>query len=271
MKNIVEKSLQFPPVKQSIQNTLRLIEDLETPIENIANAIAQDAVLASTVLKLANSPFYGVSKKVVSIAEAAVLLGRFSLKNVILSLAFNDKLNAIDNIPIDRQSLWNKSLLTGCIGRELSRHADLNKELTLTIGILHKIGKLVLAWADPERYQQVIDFQQTFEEPDYLAEKKLLLHDHAEIGKTILLKWKVPEEIALTIGKYTQQYQSPSDRPAALLALASYLAENTEHINEPINLDSQIQPLLLYLEIPPERLLEAKAQASQAKSSYRIG
>jgi putative nucleotidyltransferase with HDIG domain len=271
MKNIVKKSLEFPPLKQSIQQALVLIEDLEVPVNSIANVIAQDGSFASTVLKLANSPFYGVSKKVVSISEAVVLLGRFSLKNVILSLAFNEKLTHVQNIPINREELWDDSLLAGCIARELTDHINLNRELALTIGILHKIGKLVLAWADPDRYQQVLDFQAQFEEPDYIAERKMLLHDHAEIGQKILLSWKVPEEIAYTIGQYTAQYSNPSDKSAALLALSSLASEVYKHDHKEAFIESQRKQLMKFLELSPERLDHAVEQALIAKKQYQTG
>ncbi len=271
MQSVVEKSMQFPPLKQSIQQALSLIEDLETPIKAISNAIAQDGVLASTVLKLANSPFYGVSKQVVSISEASVLLGRVSLKNVILSLAINDKIVNTENIPFDCQALWEHSLLTGCIARELASSIDLNKESALTIGILHKIGKLILGWADPERYQQVITFQNEFEEPDYVAEKKLLLHDHAEIGHKVLLRWQVPEEIANTIGKYTEQLDNANDKPAALLALSSLVAEfQLKQEMDSLFTHSSFKTLSAYLGISQEQSTQAVERAIEARELYRI-
>lgn len=114
-------------------------------------------------------------------------------------------------------------------------------------------------------------FQNEFEEPDHVAEKKLLLHDHAEIGHKVLLKWQVPEEIAETIGKYTTQFDHADDQSAALLALSSLTAEHQlKQDIDSLFSNSSYKSLSSYLEISQEQMTQAVQGAIEAQELYRI-
>lgn len=220
MHNILERAAQFPPLRHTVQKALALVEDPDSSTEDIARAIATDTGLATMILKLANSPFYGVSKQVASLSEACVLIGRFSLKNVILSLSVYEKFKQTETSVIDRQLLWRHSLLTGCIASELAARLDLSKDVAFTAGILHEIGKLILAWSDPERYKKVVDYQGEFETSDVESEQPLLNHNHAEVGAMVLGSWMVPKEIVTAVEHYPFQKED-SNEPLALVIYAA--------------------------------------------------
>ncbi len=266
MVNLVEAALKFPPQKQSVQMALSKLDDPETALNEIANIIVTDSVLTSAILKLANSPLYGFAKRVSSIAEACVLLGRYSLRNLVLSLSVYEQFKNSEIKVIDQPATWEHSLLTGCIGRQLASSLHIDKEAALTTGILHKLGKLILAWADAERYQQVIDYQNEFDEQDFKAEKSLLNHHHAEIGAKILSNWNVPEQIVAAIQYYPNQYQTPDEKLSALLAISSALAQWELNSSSPKESFAPPKALTSYLNIETEQLATA---LESAKLDYK--
>ncbi len=273
MQNILERAAQFPPLRHTVQKALALVDDTNSSTEDIARAIATDTGLATMILKLANSPFYGVSKQIASLSEACVLIGRFSLRNVILSLSVYDKFKQTETSVIDRQLLWRHSLLTGCIASELATRQGLSKDVAFTAGILHEIGKLILAWADPERYKRVVDYQGEFETSDVESEQPLLNHNHAEVGAMILGSWMVPAEIVTAVEHYPFQKED-SNEPLALVIfaarmLADWALENQEG-------DKEIPPDLLpdyamnSLKIELEELEAILRSAQESFNQYHL-
>ncbi len=263
MDNIISKSKKFPPLKQTSQLALAKLDDTESELKDVANILMTDGALSSAILKLANSPLYGISRKITTINEACVLLGRFSLKNLVLSMAVYGDMMKLDLGFIDRKGIWDHSLKTGCFAKHIAKRAKCSTDILLTSGILHKFGVIVLAWSDSERYKQVLKFNQEFEEPDYVGEKSILNHTHAEIGSQLLQSWNVPEDIVQCIGKYIEQYETPNDNAASVLALASKIASFDEPAKS-LN-DTNITALMQFLGIEES---EIEALLNMANNDY---
>ncbi|WP_164503678.1 HDOD domain-containing protein [Pleionea sediminis] len=242
MINIIQLAEKYPPLNQTVQRSLSQLNDIETSIEDVANTISGDASLVSSILKLANSPLYGIVKEVVSIKDACVLLGRHSIRNLIYSTSLFLKYE--DTLPdfFDREFELNHAILSASIAKQIASDLNIDKDTAFTSAILHKMGKLVMVWADSRRYAQVIDFQNKFNEPDFISERGFFNHDHADVGASILTSWELPTTVVEAIAKYPTQYQEPNDPLSSAIALSSEIAlsilnKNTSDISNSLNSD----------------------------------
>ena len=160
-----------------------------------AGVAAKDPALCAKLLQLSNSAFFGFSRKVSSVSEAVQLLGVGIIQSLALAVplfsAFNRK--KCPDFSIDQ--VWEHSAATAAYGRIISvrHHADIYvSEQAYAAGILHDIGKLILADRLPEQYGEIIREAQAAGVPVAAMEQKHLQATHAEVGGYLLALWGLP-------------------------------------------------------------------------------
>ncbi|BBG64807.1 hypothetical protein NNO_0105 [Hydrogenimonas sp.] len=94
-KELVEQIEHIPMLPESIGAIERVYSDKESSVADMAKAIEGDPTMAANILKLANSPLYGLSRKVADIQQAVSLLGKDAVRNFAIHLA------ATSTVPVD--------------------------------------------------------------------------------------------------------------------------------------------------------------------------
>ena len=164
-------------------------------VQRIADIAAQDPALTAKLLQLSNSAFLGISRTVNSAGEAVQFLGVGMIQSLALAIPL---FNAFDRrkcpaFPLDQ--IWNHSVQTGVIARRLAREQSEPMpppEQAFTAGLLHDIGKLILASSLPEEYGAILSEARERSEPLMLAEKRCFEATHAEVGGYLLALWGLP-------------------------------------------------------------------------------
>ena len=177
---------------------LAITDVLQSPsssTQRIAEIASKDPALSAKLLQLSNSAFFGFSHKVYSVNEAVQLLGVGIIQSLALAVplfsAFDPK--KCPRFCIER--LWQHSAETAAIGRRVSahQHADANvAEYAFAAGLLHDIGKLILADKLPEAYNEIIQEAQAARIPIAEVEQKHLHATHADVGGYLLALWGLP-------------------------------------------------------------------------------
>jgi len=177
---------------------LEIADALQSPIttaQNIADIAAKDPALSAQLLHLANSAFFGFRHKVFSVTEAVQLLG----VNVIQSLALavpifsSFRRDKCPGFVIDH--LWEHSAQTGALARRLFSQQTSDAHLAeqaFCAGLLHDIGKIILADGLPEDYSAVLKEARESCVPLLEVERKHLQATHAEVGGYLLAIWGLP-------------------------------------------------------------------------------
>ena len=141
----------------------RLIETIESEdatIKDIADLVARDIGMASNLLKLVNSAFFGHPRPVVELTEAVWWLGLELLKALALTVGLFSAFRGPAELEGFFSELMRHSLATGNIAKRICMEETRNRteaELAFLSGLLHDIGKLVLASQDPEQYLNALD------------------------------------------------------------------------------------------------------------------
>ena len=174
----------------------------------ISNIIAEDNVIAGKVLRLANSSFYGFSRKIGSLQHAVVILGLNEIRNLVLTTSVIDAFKDLksDNA-FQIQKFWEHSLACATASRVLAEAARLtNPEEVFAGGLLHDIGKLIYAFFFPEEFERIVAEVEDHQLPLIEAEEKILGLSHAKIGTELAAKWHLPPPIVEMI-----QHHQPED------------------------------------------------------------
>lgn len=190
--------------------------------------VSTDIGLSGKLLKLVNSPFYGLATHVDSIARAIAMVGMKELSTLALGIS---TINFFKDIPpelIDMKVFWKHSLSCGVFGKLLAGKMGLKSERFFTAGLLHDAGRLIIFKNMPYASVQALLFARRSMIPMVEAEKEVLGYDHTEVGRLLLASWKFPDSLVELIAHHHSSYSATDPREAAVIQLADNLANAAE-------------------------------------------
>lgn len=225
--SMVDKVPAFP---QSVHKILELTSSADCSPKELIQIIEHDPILTAKVLKLVNSAYFGLSRKVTSVNHAVVYIGINTIKNVAISVATSGVLPKENKAGLDMDAFWLHSLTVGVIARMLAKKISIPKNEQanyFVAGLLHDIGKVILAHFKPKDYAPVLHEVNTSNRLLFDVENELLGIDHAQLGGILAKKWQLPENLIDSISNHhaIQSVKSPSDLEIAIAAsnsLADY-------------------------------------------------
>jgi putative nucleotidyltransferase with HDIG domain len=184
----------LPTLPGIIQEITELTECPETNAGDVATVISSDPVLSAKVLRLVNSPVYGFPGRISSITHAVVLLGYNVVKGLALGTAVFGSLGK------HVQGLWEHSFGCAVLSRRLARKAGLpDVDEVMVAGLLHDLGKVVLAYLEPEAYDSVVDRAKSERQHIAEVERAVFSVDHARVNGWLADQWHFPTRLTQPI------------------------------------------------------------------------
>ncbi|RPH93193.1 HDOD domain-containing protein [candidate division KSB1 bacterium] len=205
---------------------VKLLEMGESPtssVRDLAQWIERDAALATRVLKLVNSSFFGVQHEVTSIRHALMILGMAHLRNLVLSSAVSNLFDRDGCVgSFNRKEFWRHCVATAGAARTIAARTNIiDPETAFTAGLIHDVGKLVLDRYLHEDFVKVIQTLDAKGGTMKDAELETLGTTHAEIGRHLAVHWNLPEVLRVAVGFHHEPESAPSRSDiAALIAVA---------------------------------------------------
>ncbi len=187
----VAEKISLPDVYHQIRN---LIAMSDAKIDHFVDVISHDSMLAARIIRIANSRFFGYSRKADSVKEAISLIGVIQLHDLLLSsLAIRAFSGIPDNI-INQETFWRSSVFCGITARLLAKKNRLpTSERLFTSALLHEIGHIVMYAKIPEQVQDVLYKSEQIKKPLYLLEREKFGFDYGQVGCEIMQLWHLPE------------------------------------------------------------------------------
>lgn len=191
----VDELVSFPEFYLRVSE---LLEDPNATSQEIGKLLGQDPGLALRVLKIANSPMYGLSRQVETVERAVMVLGKSQIVEVVLATTVSKVIAGIPNDVYDMDDFWSHSILCGIVTRELTRlcrHVDV--DFAFVAGLLHDVGQLVLFNRFPGQSRVALELVMDREQPVELfeAERKIFGFDHAMLAGRLMEVWLLPERL----------------------------------------------------------------------------
>jgi HD-like signal output (HDOD) protein len=164
---------------------LQLMQDGPVDAHALAAIITQDQSLSLRVLRLANSPFYGFSRKINTVKDAVVVLGDKALRNMVLILAMRGMHN---HFGATEKSLWEESAAYAMAARFLAeRIPGHHPEEAFMAGLMSNVGEVVANNDNPKLYQEIFDVARRRGDDGTL--QKRLAYSFTELGAAVLSSW----------------------------------------------------------------------------------
>lgn len=217
----------IPSLSAVINDIIETLNDEDTNIELLTNKIMQDPSLSTRVLKVANSPFYGLSGKISSLKEACIVLGAYSIKNIAVATGIVNNLMKSGN-GLNYNKLWEHAVGTGVAAKIIAENIGIDHEIAFTSGLLHDVGKIVLDMKYPVEYKKVMEFRANEDCFIYEAEKEILGVTHSEIGEITARYWKLPDLIVDVIKNHHTPLECNNPEMVGIIHVADILCRSME-------------------------------------------
>jgi putative nucleotidyltransferase with HDIG domain len=214
--NVVDTLKSFPAMSGAAVKLLELLDDQETDTTEIENILRRDPNLTVNILKLTNSAYFGLTRKVGSVRQAVVLLGWKKLMQLVMISCMQAMMEKeIPGYDLPAGELWHHSIAVSVAAEGIMRELDFpSTEEVFTAALLHDIGKQAMGTFVQEELGEI---EKVTEEGEsfVVAERMVLGIDHAEIGAQILNKWSFPPELVKAVRWHHEPDACEEENPIA--------------------------------------------------------
>jgi len=198
LQALMGRLANLPPLPKLYHRLLTELKSPDSSLDRIGSLIASDVSMTAKILQLVNSSFFGLPRRITDPAQAASLLGLDLIQALVLSAGVFHHLDLPSIRHFDLTRLTNHSLATASYARAIVERETRDRRLmedVLLAGMLHDIGKVLLAANLPEEYQKVLDQVHMQAQPLLAAEQAAFGADHADVGAYLLELWGLPLSI----------------------------------------------------------------------------
>lgn len=268
VKLSIEKSLRdLPALPGVVSRILEETNDPNSSAQTIEKLLSSDQALASKVLRVVNSAYYGLSGQVTSLSQAIMILGMLQIRNLVLSVS------AISSIkpktPRQQEMLkqfWLHSFGTAAATQILAKEKRMkvdDAEALFLGGLLHDIGLLFLYSMFTQTYDQVVRYAEEKQLSRTEAEEKLLGLTHPQIGAAMAAQWNLPETLATLINLHEGPFIEGAEPTVFAVHIGDHLTKRLYDKDGKLPV-SELDPIALaWLDYTDEQLQELQEKTDK--------
>lgn len=234
---------QGPELSSPPEVYLKVNEQLEDElcsVKEIGETVQSDPAIATRILKMVNSAYYGMPNRVTTMSQAVALLGRDRLKQIVIGIVLVSAFKDPKVASFSLAGFWQHSIKTAVIARQLAiqHKGDDEPDALFIAGLLHDIGRLILVGSHPEIFALI---EQNRRKRGLIgAEWDRLGFDHAELGAALMAQWGLPE-LLVSCTRYHHDYDYSGEFTDACRII--YLADKLSHNVPPLDEDEAWEQL----------------------------
>jgi HD-like signal output (HDOD) protein len=214
---------QLPQIPHVLQEVVASLRNEDVALADLADLVHNDPVISANVLRLANSSYYGASRRVASIHQAITLIGLTAFRNRVIAASLSCTFPRIGGVEL--ADFWRGSMLVASLAHIIGQNLESDREMLFSAGLMHGIGQLLICLCRPDVAQILFDRSVGLEDQRYL-ELSLLQTSHFEVGMELARRWNFPGGIQSAIGHYDSP---PEDNlPAQVVHVAFLIASGIQ-------------------------------------------
>jgi len=195
LDQLVERADQLPVMSPVHARLMRMIREADVSAEALSEVIAEDPSLTAQVLRLVNSAVYGLPKKVGTVSQAVLLLGFDTVATQVLERARTALKEPADRAgPLDFKAFWQHAVAVAVGARTLARRVEHpNDEALFVAGLLHDVGRILMAQFMPDDLARAMDEAARLRTPIVRVERETFGFTHCRLGARLAERWDLPD------------------------------------------------------------------------------
>lgn len=226
----------LPTLPTVVQRALSLTADPRSSAKDLAEVIALDQALTARVLRIVNSAFYGLSRKISTVKDGIVVLGFNAVRSIATAASVVQMFGGRGGHPdlFNYGEFWIHSIGVGICSMNLAQAIRYPRaDHIFTAGILHDVGKIILDQHARDHFLTVLERAKRESSTFRDAEEAVGGPNHAFVGDKLAVRWNLPEELGAGMGGHHDP-QSTDSPFARVVYLADKLckAHNVGHAGD---------------------------------------
>ncbi|NRA60862.1 MAG: HDOD domain-containing protein [Psychrobium sp.] len=225
--NALVRSIKtLPSLPQAYHKCCALLDNDICDSNELASVVRSDAAMTLAVLRLVNSAFYNMPRKIERVEHAISIVGQTKFRDLILSAAVVTAMSKLARGEIDMAVYWRHSVFTGLLARRIGLYSYLaNSERMFIAGLLHDVGQLIYFNMQATQAMRVTELVSKLGVNSIVAEEKVLGYNHLQIGAALCEQWQLPQWLIESIKyHYEPQLSKHYQLEATVLHLANHIA-----------------------------------------------
>ena len=226
LSSVVSRLEALPSMPASYSSIMTELRSPEPSVERVAEIVMRDPAMTAKILQLVNSAFFGLRRRVSNPKEAVVMLGLETIRGLALSAGIFSEMDGPPLPSLSYDTLMEHSLGVAGNVRTLAKLEELDRRTAddaFVAGLLHDVGKLILARGMSDAYADAIATAKREAIPLWQAETEQFGCSHAEIGAYLLGLWAIPAPVAEAIANHHHPGRSVASEQTGLARLATLL------------------------------------------------
>ena len=226
-QDLVSRNVRLVSLPEVCIQVQALADSPHTTAADIGDVVGKDTALTTRLLKLVNSAYFSLPRKIDTVTRAVNMIGMRELRNLTMAASAAEVFARIPGNLIDMAAFWQHSVYCGLLARNLAERCSvLHSERLFTAGLLHDVGRLLMLMKLPDEIGKAESIRLQSKKPICEIEQGLVGFDHAEVGHALLLHWNMPANLCASV----LYHHNPKDaHDAHLEAALIHIADNVTH------------------------------------------
>ncbi|MEI7811832.1 MAG: HDOD domain-containing protein [Ignavibacteria bacterium] len=224
----------LPLIPKVMFEVARFLQNPEANTTGLAKLISKDQGLTTKILSIANSPLFGLQRKVFSLEFAIIVLGYKEISDVVTAISLADSLKVSSDKDFDQNDFWIHSMVVGTASKSIAHnlgYMDLGSD-AFVAGTLHEFGIQLLHRIFHPQFLEICAMAEKGEAVFFEAEQEKFGLSHQEIGKFLGEKWNLPEVLCNILSYHHFPSKSPGNKIlASIVHLADYMTQELQVAN----------------------------------------
>jgi putative nucleotidyltransferase with HDIG domain len=222
LMNVISDMKTLPSVPALYNEMRNELQSSEPSMQKVGNILSRDPGMTAKILQLTNSAFFALRRHISNTVEAVSYLGMNRIQHLFLAIHAFAQFAPPENSSFSIELLWEHSLSVAAMAKRIAEQEVAGKEIaedSFTAGLLHDIGKLVLACRFPDRHADAARIARNDQIPLGEAEMQVFSVTHSEVGAYLLGLWGLPDSIVEAAAYNHRPMHSANGSFCALTAL----------------------------------------------------
>lgn len=218
------QSVKLPVMPEVAHALIRTLNDDEADIITVRDIIAKDPVLTATLLRMANSAIFGLSRSVETLDSAVSVVGMSQIRARALSICMANVFKFPPHL--NRLEFWRNSMLCAGYAKWLAGSIGMDEQLAWLTAMMLRLGELSIAEYNPALLNQIEQVPRAPGER-WVRERTLIGFDEGQISAGIAERWDFPDSVTMGLGQAGQPMAADTfSRLAGIVHLAALIADH---------------------------------------------
>jgi len=230
-KELVTGSIRLVSLPEVCIRVNEMLDKPNVTAVDLGQIISQDTSLTARLLKIVNSSYYGFQAKIETVSRAVTVVGLRELRGLVIAASAVETFTHVPNEILNKVRFWRHSLYCGVIAKLLAEQCHvLHSERLFVAGLLHDIGKLVVAHRLPQETRAIAVEAEESQRSDFEVERELLGFDHAEVGGELMRVWNMPDTLQESVAyHHNPELAKTGVMETSLVHIANILTDEAEN------------------------------------------